>query len=458
MRIITDIPLTMGFIKQILGYGCRQNDTRLINAICTDSREIKENDLFIPLRGETYDAELFLDDVKKIGAYTMSAKNKIADIRVPDTSAALLKIAAAYKKLLNVKKTVAITGSVGKSTTKNLTFNFLKSKYKVHATEGNLNNEIGVPFTVLSAQRDTEILVIEAGMNHQGELARISECIIPDIAVITNIGTSHIGNFGTREAIANAKREILLASSPIALIPHGEPLLSGIPRVKTVSTSSQSASYYLLSDYKNGMLRFDFYSEKLVLKEIQTSFVARHISECLAYTLAICAELDFSVEEIFASIDEINRVSTLLEKRAVRFGDFYILDDSYNSSYESIYCAFKTLKAQSGTPCALIGDILELGASAEKIHRHVGMLCADAKLSKLYLLGRFAKDVAYGAMQNGMSKDRIFINENLDFPEITAMQIIENSENDDVILFKASHKMNLSRIASLIEKMQKQKG
>jgi UDP-N-acetylmuramoyl-tripeptide--D-alanyl-D-alanine ligase len=247
MRVQLQIPITLDFIKQTLKpLKTSYKENALISHVCTDSRTACKGDLYIPLNGEKYSGEDFLTDAAKSGAYTLSARSDSCDIKVKDTSLALLDLASAYKDLFSLKETVAITGSVGKSTTKNLTREILSAKYRVHATDGNLNNEIGVPFTVFSMPADTEILIVEAGMNHFDELHRISLCIHPSLCVITKIGTSHIGNLKSRAGIAKAKAEIFDGMSVIkGIIPYNEPLLYGFSNTKTVSLAFPDADFYL---------------------------------------------------------------------------------------------------------------------------------------------------------------------------------------------------------------------
>ena len=244
MRIRLDLAINLCFVKDALAKPTSECDRKIIiTHICTDTRELCYGDLFFALAGEKYDGECFLKDAKALGAICVGRNPEYSDVAVSDTKAALQSLAAAYLDALMPKEVVAITGSCGKTTTKNLVYDILKSKFKVHATRGHLNNEYGVPLTVLSMPKDTEILVLECGMNHKGELLSISECIRPTLSVITNIGSAHIGNFGSREKIAEAKKEILeYARNPLCLIPNNEQLLSadygifapGIPETRLI--------------------------------------------------------------------------------------------------------------------------------------------------------------------------------------------------------------------------------
>ena len=194
MRIKLGIPLTLREIREAIGTPLQIAPDATIKYISTDTRDLCEGDLFIALKGDRYDGEDFTDLAKSKGAYVMSRTSGF-DISAPDTRDALIFLCSYYINNIRKKKyKIAISGSVGKTTTKELCKILLGTKYKVHATEGNLNNEIGMPLTVLSAPEDTEVIICEMGMNHKGEISKMSKAFQPDLAVITIIGHAHIGN------------------------------------------------------------------------------------------------------------------------------------------------------------------------------------------------------------------------------------------------------------------------
>ena len=205
MRIKTEYPLYISSIAHILKANLKFNTK--INAITTDSRECEKDDLFFALSGENFDGVDFIDEAKFKGAYTVSSSKK-SDFTVSNTESALLSVASAYKQIVNPKYTIAVTGSVGKTTVKDFVNSLLSEVMKTHKTEKNFNNIIGLSHTLLSAKKGTDALVCELGMNHRGEIDELSRAIHPDISIITNIGTAHIGNLGSQEEIAKAKLEI----------------------------------------------------------------------------------------------------------------------------------------------------------------------------------------------------------------------------------------------------------
>lgn len=454
MRIKTDIPLSISFIKNALGIlsSCDDEST-FINAICTDTRIIENHDLFIPLKGEVFNGEAFIKDAVCKGAYALSIDYKHPNVFNTDsTQSALFKIANAYKRLLNLKATVAITGSVGKTTTKELALSILSEKFICHGTYKNLNNEIGVPITLLSAPKNTEILVIEAGMNHSGELSRISRCIEPDISVITKIGSAHIGNLGSRDAIAKAKLEILDGmKKQLVIVPYEEPLLKSTENKLTFSKSTTLADYSLIksqnSSSNSGYL-FSHSGNPIMNVNIPISF--EHIPECLGYALSIASVAGMDKDTLYSAMQNLKYPSNV---KCFSINGITLIDDSYNASLESVEYAFKNLK---NTPakrhCALLGDMLELGGATEELHKKVGKLAVSYGIDFLYLFGNYSNYVADGAIESGFEKNKILIFES-PLSHLEASEILSlRTKREDAILFKASRKLNVGKISDLLYK------
>lgn len=451
MRIKLDIPLPAESVAAMLGaVKCKKAPPdETVSYVSTDTRELGRGDIFFALGGERYDGEDFVTAAKSLGAYTVSAKSTDSDFYVSNTSTALLNFANAYKRLLNIRSTVAITGSVGKTTTKNMTLDLLSRKFSTHGTYKNLNNEIGVPLTVLSAKKDTDVLVIEAGMNHSGELSGISRSIEPDVAVITCIGTAHIGNLGSKKAIAEAKEEILCGMKrPYLLAPKDDPYITKYSFLRTVSLEDKSADFCLYPLTSADIGSYAFRSRYNYLDRFEIRSRAPHIPTCLAFALSVCSVLNMSDREMLDALSELD-----LERfeKIHKIGKLTVIDDSYNCSPESARSALNMLKrAPTVEKSAVFGDMLELGEFSEKLHFELGEAIADAHLSQLYIFGRYAKDVMAGAISRGMSEDIIFINENTDAPEITAEQIRTHSA-DGTVLLKGSRMLKLERILEILK-------
>ena len=247
MRIKLTHPMSLQEIALATnGHITSPYQNKIIHFLSTDSRETCKGDLFVALKGNRFDGENYITEIISKDAYHLSAGGMHNGIKTNDTSTALLLLAKHYKtKFNNLKATIGITGSVGKTTTKEFLKVILSKRYRVHATYKNMNNNVGVPLTVLSMPANTEVLVIEMGMNSPGEISRSSICISPNISIILNVGTSHIGNFGTREKIAKAKLEILDGmDNGTLIVPYGEPLLKS-ENALTFDKNNENADFYL---------------------------------------------------------------------------------------------------------------------------------------------------------------------------------------------------------------------
>ena len=352
-----------------------------------------------------------------------------------------------YKKKISPKYTVAVTGSVGKSTTTAFLARILREKYKVHSTPGNFNNHIGVPITLLTMPKDTEALVVEIGMNHKNEISRLSRCINPDLAIITAIGTSHIGNLGSRENIASAKLEIFDGMKiGNVLMPVNEPLLSGIMRGLYVGRNCKNADFSL---YDNADGTYCMKSKSSSTDGIYFFDNREHYIDDLAFAISAAEILNLSENEIINGVKAITQSN--LRQRFILLKDFTLFDDSYNASFESIIADLKFIKSLNMPTGAFLGDILELGDNSKEIHEQLGRSIAQLKIDRLYLYGEYAEHTAYGALKEGMESKKIYLNTNIAAPQISIEQIRNNHANGEIILFKASHGLRLDKIADFIK-------
>ena len=452
MRIKLGIHLSVKEVASAINGAVRDIDEQtLFSHLTTDSREVCHGDLFVALKGEKFNGENYLREVTEKGAIPITTKNVNHAITVRNTQEALFALAKYYKTLLkNLYHTIAITGSVGKTTTKEFTKTLLENHFITHASSGNFNNKIGLPLAMLSAPKNTEILILEMGMNHIGEISELSKCACPTISVITNIGSAHIGNLGSRDMISKAKLEILdgMAADGVLIIPYDEPLLSHQKNALKFSSKSTYSDVYII--YNEG---------KCVLgnenNEIETSigYCAPHLLECIAAAVAICLKAGLT-------LFEIKRYFSLISDKNIRQTVFFvnktaILADYYNAAPESVISAIDYLFShkQYEHKSALLGDILELGDMSESIHYMIGKKCAEYNLRTLYLFGKYSEFTEAGAVSGGFGYERIFKNTSLSTPEITAMQIYNNTVEREIILFKASHAIDLGRVVSLLKNM-----
>ena len=448
MRIKLDIPLLYDEISNLLNLEKQEErEHRTITHICTDSRICQSGDLFFSLAKNKEDALLHIAEARKAECY-IAAEDWIYSNEAFSPQKSLLKLAAFYKKKLpHLKTTVAITGSIGKTTTKELLKALLSKKFTVHSTPGNFNNDLGMPITVLSAPANTEILILEFGMNHRGEILELTTCINPNIAIITCITSAHIGNLGTRADIARAKLEICESKCDelITIVPYEEPLLITARNRKTVSLTDPKANFFLFPlDIKKDGSIFDFYSESSVLIAKKIFVPGKHILSNTAFALAVASILKLSKTEIENGLESFSEIAFRQGLKTI--GRFRIFDDTYSSSPEAASSMLKLLSLyEPRNKSALLGDMLELGDYSYNAHYNLGKEVFQCGFRKLYTYGNYSKLIANGAIDAGMPREKIFINEDKNAPEISARQIA-NSYEDELILFKASHGMNAERI------------
>ncbi len=446
MRATLDIPLRLGeIISACSAFAPSKSADTLIRGISTDTREMKSGDLYIALKGKNYDGEDFCEEASRRGEVISTVHRE--GILVKSTEDALLAIATLYKqKLANLKKTVAITGSVGKTTTKELLRVLLNSS-GAHATAGNYNNLIGVSHTVLSTPRDAKILIAELGANRYGEIERASVALRPNLAAITSVGTAHIGAFGSREGIARAKLEITagLVSDGLLLIPHGEQLLVPDCRHKTVAVGDRTADYSLVPlKTEDDMTEVEFYVDGKLKIAAKVNCFGEGNLRALATALALAHEAIGDTEAINQSILSISQEN-------MRQNTFFalgrrVIDDAYNASLESVICAFDMMKRYGGRHIAILGDVLELGSATEIIHFKIGAEAVSRGVDVLILFGVYAPFIARGAVSAGMPREKIFVDTELRDEEYILGAILKKTREGDTLLFKASHECGFSGV------------
>lgn len=454
MRITPEIKLTLDEISTALGVARNYQKNAEIGSIVTNSKEALPNDIFVALPGESTNGENYITEAKERGAYIISSKSKDAEFFVSDTYLALLDIAAYYKsKLPCLQKTVAITGSVGKTTTKNILANMLSTCFKVHATKENYNNFLGLFHTVLTTPENTEVLVAELGMNHIGEISILSKALSPDISIITNVGTAHIGNLGSREMIAKAKLEILDGmKTPNVIVLYEEPLLSKIEGRCTVSVNNSAADCCVIEKkLEQTHSTVDIYTPCGKIYSKRITLPGRHMLYAIAFSAQVMSMLGANINKIEHALKSID--STSSRGRFIDIGNITVYDDTYSASFEAVIADFELLSLfVERKRCCVIGDMLELGEHTENLHVCIGENAAKYGFEKIFAFGAFAKYVAEGAIAGGMTESQIFINEDTTNPERTAMQLQYNCKNGELVLVKASHAVRAKRIIDILIK------
>ena len=345
-----------------------------------------------------------------------------------------------------LKKTVAITGSVGKTTTKDVLTKILSKEFKVHSTKGNQNNLLGTLFTLLSTPNDTELLILEFGMNHEGEISVLSKATHPDLAIITKIGTAHIGNLGSREMIAKAKLEIEdgMLGRPV-IIPANEPLLrkarNGIP-LSFDQNKTAAINFSCEFETESGYV-YDF-SYKDTHCKIKITQNDKRLAYAIGFSLATCkllgANLD-SIADIIPTLSNHEFRQKLIEKNGYK-----IYDDTYSSSYEAVLCVVDHLIDEYGEISCVLADMHELGIFSEQIHTRLGIELAKRNIKNLYLCGAYAESIAKGLQASSI---HFYINQSTVTYETTLNQI-QKSYNGEVLLIKGSHGTHTERLINLL--------
>ena len=431
------------------------SSSRFINAeqISSDTRTIIPGSIFIAFKGDRFDGHNFVHDAVVKGAAAAITEYPVGDepcIVVESTRKAILQLAAHYRRKFT-PKLVGVTGSVGKTTTKEMIALALSSKYNTLKTEGNHNNEIGMPFTLLQLSPNHKAAVIEMGMSHFGEIERLSKTCQPTIAVITNIGWSHAENLGSQEGILKAKLEILSGAEPSApLIINGDdrllyPLTEKITdrEVITCGVKNKGCTYTaenIVTD--NSSVRFDIIKDGQKLDEICLPCPGAHhvIDSLIAYAAAVKAGCEGHA--VCKKLEGF-RLDGLRQHIEERKGQTLIID-CYNAAPDSMMAAIDVLcdikPASGGKRVAVLGDMLELGAMSPELHERVGEYAAEKGIDMLVCYGNYAAYIAKRAEALGIpcccSKDKATILNYLNF----------KLSEGDAVLFKASRGVHMEEI------------
>ena len=426
--------------------------------VSTDSRNITPGCLFIPLEGERFDGHSFISSALEAGAAgCLTARERESYlpgkfyVKVRSTQRALWELARYYKKLFPIPF-IAITGSVGKTTTKDMTAAVLGAKFCVHKTEGNFNNDIGVPLTLLKLEKRHQVCVVEMGMDHAGEIDYLGKLVEPDMALITNIGDAHIENLGSRDNIFKAKCEIFphLKQNGLAILNGDDPLLAtlrGTLPQPTVFVGGGEGLDYAACDLNSDGAGHLSCRVKTPRSQFEANIPAlgRHMIYPTLMAAAAAEALGMAPDEIIRGIGAF--LPTKMRMNIIRCkGDIVILNDAYNANPQSMRAAAAVLgDAQGRRKVAVVGDMKELGPGSEQFHRAVGGYFALAGADRLIAVGGLARFMAEGAQEAGLSQADYF-------PTLDAAK---NALSREVragvtILVKASRSMAFEKIVDFL--------
>jgi len=428
-----------------------------VSGISTDSRKIETGCLFIPLIGENFDGHDYIDAALRAGAAGVLC-SKLPDerrpdkfyIKVADTRLALKALAKFCREQYRIPF-VQVTGSVGKTTTKDMIAAVLSARYRVLKTPENFNNNIGVPMTLLGMTPEIEAAVIETGMNHFGEIRYLGEMVQPDIAVISNIGDAHIEYLGSREGILKAKSEIFenLRPGGAAVLNGDDALLNTLNLSCTTIRCGQSAHCGVrvseIADHGVDGITCQVRTQKDVYR-LNIPAPGEHMAYSASMAVAIGERLGLSREEIIRGVASYEPTGSRMHILKLS-GNRTILDDCYNANPQSVTAALEILaKTESGRKIAVLGDMGELGDLTEQAHYNMGALAAMLGIDEVFAVGTKAAKIFQGTEENG-GKVRYFATKE---EALTALR--ECFTKDTAMLIKASHAMHFGWLVEQLGK------
>jgi UDP-N-acetylmuramoyl-tripeptide--D-alanyl-D-alanine ligase len=431
-------------------------DTR-VRGVAADSRAVHPGQLFVALSGERVDGHAFLDVARENGATAAMVEREMTGLPtlvVDDTGKALLRLASAERDRTEAA-VIGITGSTGKTSVKDLTASVLASRLRVAASPRSFNTEVGVPITLLNAEENAEAVVVEMGSRGRGHIAALCEVARPQVGVITNVGPAHMEMFGSLQAVADAKAELVesLPSDGTAVLNADDPVVNGF--------QTRTAANVLRFGLDAGA---DVTAEDVVLDRlgraaftvrtldgadrVELPVIGEHMVSNALAAVATGACLGLSVAECAAGLKEAQLSPWRMEALEVA-GGIRVLNDAYNANPVSMAAALKALRwmAQGGRSIAVLGEMAELGATAMQEHERVGELLARLGIDHLIVVGRRATAIAVGAEREGVEPERIVRVEGV---EDAARHVREMAREGDVILLKGSRVAGLERIAEAL--------
>lgn len=446
-------PLSLRQIAELSGGLLAAGDPETpISRISTDSRTLRPGDFFIPLRGENFDGHKFVHQAVRQGAAGAMVEQNwesetpagFALIRVPDTLVGYQTLAANYRRSLSLKA-IVITGSNGKTSTKDFVAATLARKFRVTKTEGNFNNHVGLPQTMLAANRGDEIAVWEIGMNHRGEIAALAKLAAPDIGIITNVGVAHIEFMGSREAIAVEKGALAEAIGP-----DGTVILNADDAFSE-QIAQRTRARIVLAGIEKGSIRATDVSQSAtgseftILEEAhrcraQLPVPGVHMVQNAMLAVAAGRIFGLSIEECATGLASAPLTKARLQIREINGIQF--IDDSYNANPDSMKAGLRTLieLEADGRRIAVLGEMGELGEESERGHREVGEAAVALGVDELIAVGVGAP-IAAAAREAGLKKAIA-----VDSPEAAAELLGKSAATGDLILVKGSRSARMERV------------
>ena len=431
-----------------------------VQYITTDSRLVEHKSLFVPIAGNTFDGHDFIEDVCKTGKCTSFLTHKqdtvhIADhynasaIYCSDTLQAYAAIARWHRKKFDIP-VIGVTGTNGKTTTKEMIAHVLSAEGECLKTQKNYNNEIGVPFTILHLHNNHKFAVIEMGMNHPGEISRLSQVALPTIAVITNIGEGHLEFLGSTENVAHAKAEILdgMASGSICI------LNNDTKHIDIIKKKAQEKNISVITFGLSGDIAptsYALFHNKTVVEydgvEITVPAYGFHNVYAAIATIAVARVMGKPIVKVKEALHNFTPVAM---RSDIRKGRCTIIDDCYNANPLSMEYAFKSASMvfPDKRKIAVLSDMKELGSLSRDLHHEVGGKLAISGFSHLFIWGNDARYYADGATKHGFDTSQVKI---FDTKEELIASLLQFVHSDDVVLVKGSRSMKMEEVVNALE-------
>ena len=483
MKITLHTPLDLHTLAAMAGgrlvlHGI--SEAWLITHICTDSREADGNTLFCAIRGERVDGHDYVGKAASLGCAAFLCERlpddrpaaAYAAILVPDTVEAMGRLAGARRAGdLRDMPVTAVTGSVGKTTAKEMICAVLSAEKQVFKKDGNYNSTIGLPLSFLEIPANAECAVLEMGMSSRGEIAAMTEAVRPDIAVIANVGSSHLEYLGTRENIARAKLEIArgLREGGILLINGDEPLLAhlgqdfgedlpvipdGISTLRVSLTGAEGADYVARGiTARHGGMCFDLITPDGIWRDLWIPAVGEHLVWAASFAAAVGQLSGLTEGQVRAGLATYRPADMRQNIRAV--GDVTVIEDCYNAAPESMRAALNVLhltaaSVSASRRIAVLGDMKELGTDTVALHRDVGRCAFERGVDILVTVGELGAEIARGAMEAGMDSAAVAVTGGADTYAATADYLKTILREGDHVLFKASRSMKLETMVEAL--------
>ena len=438
---------------------CGDENTPVVK-VCTNSKEIEEGDLFVPIIGEKVDAHRFIESALEIGAATLTSEHdgviiaKKPYIRVDDTKEALTRIGKGIRRLNPDIPIVAVTGSVGKTTTRTMIAHALSAGKRTYQTERNYNSQIGVPITLSRMSKKDEIAVLELGISEDGQMDILSDMVVPDMAVVTTIGVAHIEFMKTRENIRKQKLSIIhsMKKGGTLFLNGDDDMLQDA--VKTEKITCRTIFYGTDS-------WCDYYAKDVVFHNDHTTFTCVHGSQQVEvylkafgmHNVSNCVVAFAVANENGVPMEAVAKAFETYEgprQKIIRMDEKYtIIDDTYNASPDSMKASINVLCDMpcEGKRIAVLGDMLELGENSKEYHREIGRYIVGKPVDEVYVIGELSQCIMEEIKNSGSDKVKVYSFSDNEEAVMGLGMILQPS---DLVLFKASNGMHFTELVEIL--------